>query len=152
MQGSLYSNKTYGFSMFKPPRWEILSDARSALPEAITALGNQDHSTLLVIGRDTQGGALDTRASSFERKLRDIYENFRPLSTRHVSIAGLPAAEQRFRGSADGHDWSVFAVTVVRDKEVFTILGMTYADSDLIQFQENVITKTIHSLQFSSAQ
>jgi hypothetical protein len=35
---------------------------------------------------------------------------------------------------------------------VFTILGMTSADSDLIQIQENVIAKTIASLQFLSPQ
>jgi len=37
---------------------------------------------------------------------------------------------------------------LARGTEVFTILGMTSADSDLIQIQENVIAKTIASLQF----
>jgi hypothetical protein len=29
------------------------------------------------------------------------------------------------------------------------VLGMTYADTDLIQIQENVITRAIASLEFS---
>ena len=32
--------------------------------------------------------------------------------------------------------------------DIFTVLGMTYADSDLIQIQENVIAKAITSLSF----
>jgi hypothetical protein len=150
--GNLYSNQTYGFSMYRPPEWEILGDPRSAMPEAITALGTDDHSTLLVIGRDVQGGSIDARAAGTEHKLRDIYDNYRPALSRHISIAGLPAVELRFRGTADEHDWSVTAVTVARGNEVFTILGMTYADSDLIQFQEAVLSKVIGSLQFVPAQ
>jgi hypothetical protein len=63
-------------------------------------------------------------------------------------VAGLPAIEQRFRGSLDNLDWSVIVLTFVRDAEVFTVLGMTHADDDLIQIQENVIAKTVGSLQF----
>ena len=33
--------------------------------------------------------------------------------------------------------------------EVFTVLGMTYADNDLIQIQENVINRSIASLDFN---
>lgn len=147
---NLYSNQTYGFSMYKPPSWDLLREARSALPEAITALGTSDGSTMLVIGRDTQGGALDARAAATATQLQEVYDHYRPLSSRQLTIAGLPAAEQRFRGNADGHDWSVTVVTLERGSEVFTILGMTYADSDLIQLQENVIAKSIGSLQFTA--
>ena len=152
VHGNLYVNQTYGFSIYCPPGWDIMADSRAAMPEAITALGTLDHSSLLAIGRDTQGGTIDARASATQRKLRDIYDNFRPLLTRSISVAGLPAKEQRFRGTADGHDWSVIAVTLERGNEVFTVLGMTYADSDLIQIQENVLAKEITSLQFTAAQ
>jgi hypothetical protein len=64
----------------------------------------------------------------------------------------LPAIEQRFYGSLASRDWSVMVTTLARGNEVFTILGMTSADSDLIQIQENVIAKTIASLQFLTPQ
>jgi hypothetical protein len=148
--GNLYTNQTYGFSLYRPPEWELIGDARSAMPEAITALGTEDHSAMLVIGLSEQGGNIDVRAADTERKLRDVYENFRPGLSRHLSVAGVPAAELRFHGSGDGHDWSVIAVTLVRGNETFTILGMTSAESDLIQFQEAVISKVIGSLQFAT--
>jgi hypothetical protein len=37
---------------------------------------------------------------------------------------------------------------ISRAGDIFTVLGMTYADSDLIQIQENVIAKAIGSLNF----
>ena len=155
MSGNLYINKTYNFSMYKPPAWEILPNARGTMSEAIAALGTSDRSTLLLVARDSVSTPvsltqLDTRSAATERKLHGVYENYRALGTRHSSVDGLAAVEQRFRGSADGHDWSVVAVTVARGNEVFTILGMTYADSDLIQFQENVIHKALASFQFTS--
>jgi hypothetical protein len=65
-----------------------------------------------------------------------------------VTVAGLPAVEQRSRGTADGRDWSVVLLTLVRGGDAFTLLGMTWADSDLIQVQENVISKAVNSLTF----
>jgi hypothetical protein len=67
-----------------------------------------------------------------------------------LTIAGLPAVEQRARGTADGRDWSVVLLTIVRGGDAFTLLGMTWADSDLIQVQENVILKTVNSFTFST--
>jgi hypothetical protein len=32
---------------------------------------------------------------------------------------------------------------------IYTIFGMTYADTDLVQIQENVISRAISSLQFT---
>ena len=40
-------------------------------------------------------------------------------------------------------------MVVARGNEILTVLGMTYADSDLIQIQENVIARAIASLDFS---
>jgi hypothetical protein len=39
---------------------------------------------------------------------------------------------------------------VARGGDIFTALGMTYADSDLIQIQENVIARAITSLDFNA--
>jgi hypothetical protein len=50
---------------------------------------------------------------------------------------------------ADDHDWSGTLVVLTRGSDTFTILGMTYADTDLIQIQENVIARSIASLKFS---
>jgi hypothetical protein len=35
------------------------------------------------------------------------------------------------------------------ETDAFTLLGMTWADPDLIQVQENVIAKTVNSLLFA---
>jgi len=72
------------------------------------------------------------------------------LSEQRTHIAGLAAVQRRYRGTVDGHDWSGVVLSLARGNDVFTILGITYADSDLIQIQENVIAKTIASLEFTS--
>ena len=68
---------------------------------------------------------------------------------RKTTVGGLPAVEYRYRGKADEHDWSGTLVVVARGSDIFTALGMTFADTDLIQIQENVIARTIASLDFS---
>jgi len=40
-------------------------------------------------------------------------------------------------------------VVISRGKDMLTVLAMTYADSDLIQIQENVVSRTIASLDFN---
>jgi hypothetical protein len=151
VEGNIYINQTYGFKMFRPPSWGLLPDARKALPNAITALGTSDETTLVVVGREPLKDSLDAHAANAERALRKIYENYRPVSSTHRTVADLPAIERRFRGVVDGHDYSVAMVTLVRGTDVFTLLGMTYADSDLIQIRENVISKMISSLDFTPA-
>ena len=152
VRGNLYVNQTFGFQMYKPPAWQVIKNAQNELPNAIGALGTQDQSTILVIGRDPMKESLEAQAAKRERTLREVYENYRPVSKKQMTIAGLPAIEQRFYGSLDGHDWSVTVTTLARGTDLFTILGMTSADSDLIQIQENVIAKTIASLQFLAPQ
>jgi hypothetical protein len=152
VRGNLYVNQTYGFQIYKPPTWQVIKDPQNELPNAIGALGTEDQSTLLVIGRDPLKDSLEAQAAKRERTLRDVYENYRPLDKKQITIAGLPAIQQRFSGNLDGHDWSVTVTTLARGQDVFTILGMTSADSDLIQIQENVIVKTIASLQFLAPQ
>jgi hypothetical protein len=148
IRGNQYVNLTYGFQMYRPPSWDLIPGARKALPDAVAALGTNDQTTLLVIGREQAKDSLDAHSAATEKALKDVYENYRLISTRHVSVAGFPAVEQRSRGTADGRDWSVILLTLYKGNDAFTLLGMTYADSDLIQVQENVIAKAVNSLTF----
>ncbi|HWF12614.1 MAG TPA: hypothetical protein VG272_02680 [Candidatus Acidoferrales bacterium] len=150
IRGNQYVNVTYGFQMYKPPSWELIPGARKALPDAVAALGTSDQTTLLVIGREHAKDSLDAHAAKTGKALSDVYENYRQISSRQLSVAGFPAVEQRARGSADGRDWSVTLLTLVKGGEAYTLLGMTWADSDLIQVQENVIAKAVNSLTFAA--
>ena len=148
IRGNLYVNHTYGFQMYKPPSWDMIPEARKALPDAVAALGTFDQTTLLVIGRARAKDSLDVYATETAKALGSVYENYRLISTKHVTIAGLPAVEQRSRGTAGGHDWSVVMLALVHGSDSFTLLGITWADSDLIQVQENVISKAVNSFTF----
>jgi hypothetical protein len=150
IRGSQYVNLTYGFQMYKPPSWDLIPAARKALPDAVAALGTSDKMTLMVIGREHAKDSLDAHAATTGKALGEVYVNYRVISTRHVSVAGFPAVEQRSRGTADGRDWSVTLLTLLKGNDAFTLLGMTYADSDLIQVQENVIAKAVNSLTFTT--
>jgi hypothetical protein len=152
VQGTVYSNASYNFQLYRPPGWDLIPEARKAMPNAITAMGTPDETTLFIVGREPVRDSMEAQAGNSERALQKVYENYRHVSSAKKTIAGLPAVEWQFRGVADGHDWSVTALTVARGADVFTLLGMTYADSDLIQIRENVIAKMIASLQFSAPQ
>ena len=161
VRGNLYINQTYGFQMFRPPGWELLKDAAQSLPNAIAALGTGDETTLLLISRDAPPkhevgpdhghvpDPLDLQSAATGRTLNKVYDDYKVLTTSRTTAAGVPAIEQHARGVADGHTWSVVVMTFGRDTDVFTLLGMTYADSDVIQIQENVIARMIASLQFT---
>jgi hypothetical protein len=149
IQGNVYTNYTHGFKMYKAPSWELNEEARKALPDAVVALGTSNQSTLLVIGQEQTKVALEPAAATIEKRLSEIYENYRRISQRKTVVGGLPAVEYHYRGLADGHDWSGTLVVISRGTDVFTVLGMTYADNDLIQIQENVISRSIASLDFS---
>ncbi len=149
IQGNLYTNYTHGFRMYKAPSWSLIEEARGALPNAIVAMGTSNESTLLVVGEEKTKDPLDTAAAGMEKRLHDVYANYQRLSERKTVVGGLPAVEYQYRGKADEHDWSGRLVIVARGKDMFTVLAMTYADSDLIQIQENVIARAIASLDFS---
>jgi len=149
IQGNLYTNYTHGFRMYKAPSWNLLDDARKALPNAIVAMGTSNESTLMVVGQEKTKEPLDAAAVTVERRLREIYENYKQVSQRKTAIGGLPAVEFRYRGLADEHPWSGTLVVLARGNDIFTALGMTYADTDLIQIQENVIARAITSLDFN---
>ena len=149
-RGNLYVNYTFGFQMYKPPSWDLIPAARKALPDAVAAMGTSDETTLLVIGRTQGKTSLEAHAATTEKTLREIYENYRLISSRSTSLAGVPALERRFHGTVDGRDWSVILMEFQRGTDIFTLLGMTWANSDLIQMQENVISRAVNSIAFST--
>jgi hypothetical protein len=148
VQGNTYTNHVYGFRMYKAPSWQLIDNA-TELPNAIVAMGTQNESTLLVVGREKTKQQLDSAANTVEKRLQDVYTDYQKTSQRKMTVGGLPAVEYRYRGKADEHDWSGTLVVVARGSDIFTALGMTFADTDLIQIQENVIAKAIASLDFS---
>jgi hypothetical protein len=149
IQGNLYLNHEYLFRMYKAPSWQIIADAGQSLPNAIVAMGTSNESTLLVVGHEKTSSTLEPAAKDVEKKLSEVYDNYRLISQRKTVLGGLPALEYKYRGMADGHDWSGTLAVVARNGDVFTVLGMTYADTDLIQIQENVISRAIASIDFN---
>ncbi len=149
VSGNSYTNDTYGFRMYKPPTWKLIEGARTILPGSITALGTDDQNTYLLIGQEPSGRSLANDIATTEQRLHDIMENFRPLGEKQVMISGVSATERRFRGSVDSRDWSGVVVYIPHGTRVYTIFGMTLADTDLVQIQENVISRAITSLQFT---
>jgi len=146
--GNTYVNETYEFQMYKPPDWQVMDGARSVLPGAIAAMGTDDQSTYLVIGQQPAGKSATTDSAAMEKRLSEILVNFRPLPDEHLTVSGEPAIAHRFRGSMDQQDWSGFMVFLSHGAKLYTIFGMTRADNDLVQIQENVIRRTISSFQF----
>lgn len=148
VQGNTYTNHVYGFRMYKAPSWQLIDDA-TELPNAIVAMGTQNESTLLVVGREKTKQPLDSAANVVEKRLQDVYTDYQKISQRKTTVGGLPAVEYHYRGKAEDHDWSGTLVVIARGSDIFTALGMTFADNDLIQIQENVITRAITSLDFN---
>jgi hypothetical protein len=147
--GNTYTNETYGFQMYKPPAWKVIEGARTLLPGSITAMGTDDQTTYLLIGQEPAGKSFTSDIDATEHRLRDILDNFRPIDEKRLTISGVTAIERHFRGSVDQKDWSGVVVYIPRDTHVYTIFGMTLADTDLVQIQENVISRAITSLQFT---
>ncbi len=149
VDGSTYVNETYGFRMYKPPDWEVIAGAPSLLPGAITAMGTNDETTYLLIGASPAGKSIASDVDATDQRIRGLMDNFRPLGESHINVSGTQAIERRFRGSVDQKDWSGTVVFVARDGELYTIFGMTLAETDLVQIQENVIARAISSIQFA---
>ena len=148
--GNTYTNQTYGFQMYKPPAWEVIAGVPSLLPGAIAAMGTNDQTTYLLVGQELAANSVESVRDATERRLRDIMDNFRPLGETSFTVSGARAIQIHFRGGVDGHDWSGVAMFVPHGARLFTIFGMTLADSDLVQIQENVIARAISSLQFTA--
>ena len=150
IQGNQYINHEFGFRMYKAPSWQIIDGAGQTLPNAIVAMGTSNESTLLVVGHEKMKASLETAAEAVEKRLHDVYENYRLISQRKTVVGGQPAIEYRYRGMAEEHDWSGTLCVITQGGEYVTVLGMTFADTDLIQIQENVIARSIASLDFSA--
>ncbi len=148
ISGNTYINDTYGFEMYKPPDWEVMDGARSVLPGAVAAMGTDDQSTYLVVGQQPPGKSAAADSTAMEQRLNEILVNYRPTGDEHLTVSGEAVIVHRFRGSMDEHDWSGFMVFLPRGAKLYTIFGMTRADNDLVQIQENVIRRTITSFQF----
>jgi hypothetical protein len=149
VDGSTYINQTYGFKMYKPPNWRVIAGAQSLLPGAIAAMGTLDQTTYLLIGQTPAGKSMANDIDATDQRLRGLLENFRPLGESHLNVSGTAAVERKFRGSVDQKDWSGTVVIFSRGGQLYTIFGMTVADTDLVQIQENVIARAISSLQFA---
>lgn len=149
IQGNLYINHEFGFRMYKAPSWQIIDGAGQTLPNAIVAMGTNNESTLLIVGHEKTKASLETAAQTVEKRLHDVYENYRLISERKTVVGGQPAIEYKYRGMAEQHDWSGTLSVVAHGGEFLTLLGMTFADSDLIQIQENVIARSIASVDFT---
>ena len=148
IQGNLYINHQFGFRMYKAPSWQIIDGAGQTLPNAIVAMGTSNESTLLVVGHEKSTAPLEAAAQAMEKRLHEVYDNYRLISQRKTTVGGQPAMEYRYRGMAEGHDWSGTLSVIAHGDEALTVLGMTFADTDLIQIQENVIARSIASLDF----
>jgi hypothetical protein len=149
IQGNLYINHQFLFRMYKAPSWQIIDGAGQTLPNAIVAMGTPNESTLLVVGHEKSKEPLESTAQTVEKRMHDVYDNYRLISQRKTVVGGQPAMEYRYQGMADEHDWSGTLSVVAHNGEYLTVLGMTFADSDLIQIQENVINRAISSLDFN---
>ena len=149
VSGNLYTNDTYGFKMYRPPGWDVIEGARKILPGALTALGTSDQRTVLLVGLAPPGESLTDDIDDAEQQLREAMASFRVTEQRRMMVSGVSSIAHRFRGSVDAHEWSGVVVFVPLGQHIYTIYGMTYAESDLVQIQENVLNRTISSLQFT---
>ena len=150
VQGNLYINHEFEFRMYKAPSWQLIDGAGQTLPNAIVAMGTPNESTLLVVGHENSKAPLDATAQGVEKRLHDVYDNYRLISQKKTVVGGQPAVEYRYQGMAEDHDWSGTLSVVTHGGEYLTVLGMTFADTDLIQIQENVIARAISSLDFTA--
>lgn len=149
---NLYVNETYAFQLYKPPDWQLIQGARAALPGAIAALGTSDQTTYLIIGLEQADDTLLAHVTVTNDRLADSFDNFRPTALRQTLIGGFPAVEYQFQGMAENQLWSGTVALIRHGQETFTIFGVTAATSDLVQIQQNVISRAIASLQFVALQ
>src|SRR5260370_39178438 len=104
----------------------------------------------MVVGREKTKEPLEAAAVTVEKRLHEVYENYQRVSQRKTVVGGSPAIEFHYRGKADEHDWSGTLAVIGRGGDIFTVLGLTYADDDLSQNQGHVIDEAIASLSFDA--
>ena len=66
-----------------------------------------------------------------------------------AATAGRPGTARSMAAAEPLRPGDPIGVTLIRGDSAFTLLGMTWADSDLIQLQENVIAKVVNSMAFA---
>ena len=81
--------------------------------------------------------------------MSEVYENYRLISQRKTTSAGSPRLNIGIAGSPRPTTGRGRSRWYRADGEIFTVLGMTFEDTDLIQIQENVISRAIASLDFN---
>jgi hypothetical protein len=150
VRGNEYINDTYGFQMYKPPDWDVIAGARAALPGSIVAMGTGDQTTYLIIGLVPASGTLQAQIAATNDRLAGSFEGYQPEKIRETTIAGLPAHEYQFHGAANDKEWTGTVALIQRGGNFLTILGVTSTNTDLVQMEQNVISRTIASLQFTT--
>jgi hypothetical protein len=150
VRGNLYVNDTYGFQMYKPPDWDLIAGARAALPGSIVAMGTGDQTTYLIIGLVPASGTVQGQIAATNERLASSFEGYQPEVIRPTTIAGLPAHEYQFHGAANDKEWTGTVTLIQRGENFLTILGVTSTNTDLVQMEQNVISRTIASLQFTT--
>lgn len=150
VRGNQYINETYGFQMYKPPDWDVIEGARAALPGAIVAMGTSDQTTYLIIGLVPASGTLQAQIAATNDRLAGSFEGYQPEKIRETTVAGLAAHEYEFHGAANDKEWTGTVALIQRGGNFLTILGVTSMNTDLVQMEQNVISRTIASLQFTT--
>jgi hypothetical protein len=148
--GTEYVNNIYGFRLFKPPTWRSYPEMVKPQTPLVAALGTSDESTLLLIGRERYRGNLADYAQLAERSLRQFYEDYRKQNERATSVAGMPAIERNFTGSAEGRFWTGVAVYLSQGEQHFTLIGLL-ATSETTSFEQAVLRKVFNSMEFLPA-
>lgn len=149
VDGTSYVNLTFGFRLYKPPGWRVVEGAHERLPNAVVAMATPDERTFLVVSREPLAGSLEEHVREAAQQLQRRYENFRALGEERANISAAPAIERRFRAWVDGYDWSGRLAWVAHGDEVFTLFGMTRAETELVQIHENIIARVMASLEFT---
>lgn len=150
VRGNQYINETYGFQMYKPPDWDVIEGARAALPGSIVAMGTSDQTTYLIIGLVPASGTLQAQIAATNDRLAGSFEGYQPEKIRETTVAGLAAHEYEFHGAANDKEWTGTVALIQRGGNFLTILGVTSMNTDLVQMEQNVISRTIASLQFTA--
>ncbi|MBI2956235.1 MAG: hypothetical protein HYY26_02860, partial [Acidobacteria bacterium] len=145
--GTEYVNHTYGFRLFKPPTWRSYPQLVRSQTPLVAALGTPDETTLLLIGHEISRGDVADYARGDERTLRQFYKDYRRVSERATTVAGFPAIERRFTGTAEERFWTGLAIYVAHGQHYFTFLGLTAA-GEMTSLQETVLRKVTNSLEF----
>src|SRR5580698_3626537 len=91
VQGKTYTNHVYGFRMYKAPSWQLIDNA-TELPNAIVAMGTQNESTLLVVGREKTKQSLDSAANTVAAKPMTTIGPARSSSSDAAAIFSLRSA------------------------------------------------------------